>query len=74
MPELIGRISLAGLPSRPNQHLLLYMSLERAQPRGKLWVPVRSVESGSSASQSCYRSLFEFSKRPLIHIQHPIPE
>ena len=52
MPELIGRISLAGLPSRPIQHLLLYIEcvvLERAQPRGKLWVPVRSVESGSSA-------------------------
>jgi len=38
-PELIGRISLAGSPSRPIQYLLLYMLryLERAQPRGKLW-------------------------------------
>ena len=38
-PELIGRSSLTGLPSRLIQRLLPTCCevLERAQPRGKLW-------------------------------------
>lgn len=58
-PEMIGRVSLAGSPSRPIQYLLLYIVMiwsARSPEANCGGLPVRSVESGSSAWKSCYRS------------------